>query len=52
LPVEEVIFFLITSTLVTLGVVLILAVESHERFAQIRTEITRRRGKSPQPDHA
>jgi lycopene cyclase domain-containing protein len=51
LPVEEVIFFLITSMLVTLGVVLILAVESHERFAQIRTAIARRR-KSPQPDHA
>ena len=36
LPVEEVIFFLITSTLVTLGIVLILARESHERFAQIK----------------
>jgi lycopene cyclase domain-containing protein len=40
LPVEEVIFFLITSTLVTLGIVLILALESHERFAQIKQTIT------------
>jgi lycopene cyclase domain-containing protein len=40
LPAEEVIFFLITSTLVTLGIVLILAQESHERFAQIKQAIT------------
>lgn len=52
LPVEEVIFFVITSTLVTLGVVLILAVESHERFAQIRTVIARRLGRSNQTDQA
>lgn len=43
LPVEEVIFFLITSTLVTLGIVLILAHESHERFAQIKQAFTARK---------
>ena len=52
LPVEEVIFFLITNTLVTLGVVLILARESHERFAQIREMIAARLGKSPKSENA
>ena len=35
LPVEEFIFFLLTNTLVTFGVVLILAQASHQRFVQI-----------------
>ena len=32
LPFEEVVFFLLTNTLVTLGLVLVLAQESHQRF--------------------
>lgn len=51
LPVEEVIFFLITSTLVTLGIVLVLAQESHERFGQIREWIAARRHKPPQSEN-
>lgn len=39
LPVEEVIFFLTTNTLVTLGMVLILAQESHVRFGQMRQRL-------------
>lgn len=35
LPVEEVVFFLITNTLNTFGMVLILAEESHQRFGHI-----------------
>ena len=50
LPVEEVIFFLITSVLVTFGIVLVLAQESHERFAQIREMIAARRDKSPKSE--
>lgn len=42
LPIEEVIFFLITNTLLTLGITLILALESHERFGQMRQRIRRR----------
>lgn len=42
LPVEEVIFFFITNTLLTLGITLILARESHQRFDQIRARIRRR----------
>ena len=45
LPVEEVIFFFITNTLLTLGIVLILALESHERFAQMRQALAARRQK-------
>lgn len=36
LPVEEIIFFLITNTLLVLGMILILARESHVRFAELR----------------
>ncbi len=43
LPVEEVIFFLITNTLVTLGLVLVLEVESHQRFHQIAQRLRDRR---------
>lgn len=35
LPVEELIFFLITNTLVTFGITLIMAKESHQRFAEL-----------------
>lgn len=35
LPFEEIVFFLVTNTLVTLGLVLVLAQESHQRFHQI-----------------
>ncbi len=42
LPVEEVIFFFITNTLLTLGIVLILALESHVRFAEMRQRIKRK----------
>ena len=42
LPVEEIVFFLLTNTLVTLGIVLILAEESHARFGQMRLALWRR----------
>lgn len=42
LPIEEFIFFLLTNTLVTFGVVLILAEASHQRFAQIVSMIKAR----------
>ena len=51
LPVEEVIFFLITSVLVTFGIVLVVAQDSHERFAQIREMIAARRDKSPKSEN-
>lgn len=35
LPFEEIVFFLLTNTLITLGLVLIMAQESHQRFHQI-----------------
>ena len=45
LPIEEVIFFFITNTLLTLGMTLLLARESHERFAQMRQALAARRKK-------
>jgi len=42
LPVEEFIFFLLTNTLVTFGVILILAEASHHRFASIRNSVSSR----------
>ncbi len=36
LPVEEFVFFLLTNTLVIFGVMLVMAQESHVRFARIR----------------
>lgn len=36
LPVEEFIFFLVTNTLITFGIVLLLAEASHQRIAEIR----------------
>ena len=39
LPIEEFVFFLLTNTLVTFGVVLILAEVSHRRFAQFSSII-------------
>ncbi len=41
LPIEEVIFFLITNTLLTLGITLLLASESHVRFAEMRQRLRR-----------
>ncbi|MFN2135122.1 MAG: lycopene cyclase domain-containing protein [Candidatus Promineifilaceae bacterium] len=43
LPVEEFLFFLLTNTLVTFGIILVMAQASHERFAEIRAWLTRRR---------
>ncbi|MER2599207.1 MAG: lycopene cyclase domain-containing protein [Caldilineales bacterium] len=39
LPVEEIIFFLITNTLLAFGMVLVLARESHTRFAELRQRL-------------
>ena len=39
LPVEEFIFFLLTNTLVTFGVVLVLAAASHRRLAALQNRI-------------
>lgn len=38
LPLEELLFFLLTNTLLTLGITLLLAQESHERFAILRAK--------------
>ena len=43
LPIEEFTFFLITTTLLTFGVTLLLAQESHQRFAAIRRWLASRR---------
>ncbi len=43
LPLEEFTFFVITCTLLTFGVTLLLAEESHVRFAAIRRRLTSRR---------
>jgi lycopene cyclase domain-containing protein len=43
LPIEEFTFFLLTNTLLVFGVTLVLAQESHDRFAQIRTWLGRNR---------
>lgn len=43
LPVEEVVFFLLTTTLITFGIVLITAKESHQRFAELRRRLARPR---------
>jgi putative membrane protein len=42
LPVEEIVFFLLTNTLITFGVVLLLAQETRVRFGEIRDAIFRR----------
>lgn len=39
LPIEEFVFFTITNVLVTFGITLVLAKESHRRFGEIRTSI-------------
>lgn len=41
LPVEEVLFFLLTTTLIAFGIVLITAQESHQRFAELRRRLSR-----------
>lgn len=40
LPIEEFVFFTITNVLVTFGITLVLAEESHKRFGEIRTAMT------------
>lgn len=45
LPLEEFLFFLLTNTLVTLGIILFLAEESWVRFRQIGNWFNRKRGK-------
>ena len=39
LPIEEVVFFFVTNILITFGMTLLLANVSHERFAEIRTQV-------------
>lgn len=41
LPIEELIFFLVTNILIVFGVTLLLAQESHERFALLRDQLFR-----------
>jgi hypothetical protein len=40
LPLEEFVFFLLTNTLLTFGVVLIMAEPSHERLATVRQRLS------------
>lgn len=44
LPIEEIIFFLLTNTLITFGVVLVMAEASHKRLANLRKRIGTQRG--------
>ncbi len=44
LPFEEIVFFLVTNTLITLGLVLVLAQESHHRFNAMAHYLRERRG--------
>jgi lycopene cyclase domain-containing protein len=39
LPIEEFLFFLLTTTLITFGIVLVMAQESHARFGTIRRRL-------------
>jgi hypothetical protein len=39
LPLEEVLFFFITNTMITFGLTLLLANVSQERFAEIRNQV-------------
>jgi lycopene cyclase domain-containing protein len=48
LPVEELLFFLLTNTLISFGIVLLWAKLSHERFAGYWVRLGRRRSASPQ----
>lgn len=43
LPLEELLFFLVTNTLITFGIVLVIAEESHSRFSDIRHWLQRQR---------
>lgn len=47
LPLEEVLFFFLTNTLITLGIVLLLASESHVRFGELRQAIAAKLGRRP-----
>ena len=44
LPVEELLFFLLTNTLVTFGITLVMAQASHQRFGQIRRWLKAKQG--------
>ena len=46
LPIEEFAFFLMTNVLLTSGIVLLWAEESHERFAVMRRWLAARRAKA------
>ena len=46
LPVEEILFFLVTNTLIVLGVVLVVAQESHARYGELRDRLFPRRDKT------
>jgi len=41
LPIEEFLFFLLTTTLITFGIVLVIARESHVRFGDIRRRLSK-----------
>jgi lycopene cyclase domain-containing protein len=41
LPIEELLFFLLTTTLITFGIVLVMARESHVRFGTIRQRLSK-----------
>jgi lycopene cyclase domain-containing protein len=41
LPIEEFLFFLLTTTLITFGMVLVMALESHVRFGAIRRRFSK-----------
>lgn len=50
LPIEEFIFFLLTNTLLTFGVVLVLARESHVRIGEIRQHLARSKNVSDESE--
>jgi putative membrane protein len=45
LPIEEFLFFLLTNTLLTFGVTLVLARDSHERIKELKTKFTKQKRK-------
>jgi len=49
LPIEEFLFFFVTTVLITFGVTLVMAEVSHERIGEIRDRLRRRGGRSATP---
>ncbi|MGB3717634.1 MAG: lycopene cyclase domain-containing protein [Candidatus Promineifilaceae bacterium] len=47
LPIEELLFFLLTTTLITFGIVLVMAQESHNRLGDIRRHLSKAEAGSP-----